>query len=51
VNIIAKFLNDENAATAIEDGPTGVARVIIAAGNGLGSRLDAKSTAIKSSLE
>jgi pilus assembly protein Flp/PilA len=53
VTIISKFLKDETAATAIEYGliAAGIALVIIAAVNGLGSKLNTKFTAINSSLK
>jgi pilus assembly protein Flp/PilA len=53
VTIISKFLKDETAAAAIEYGliAAGIALVIIAAVNGLGSKLNTKFTAINSSLK
>jgi pilus assembly protein Flp/PilA len=53
VNIISRFVKDETAATAIEYGliAAGVSLAIIAAVNGLGSKLNAKFTAINSSLK
>jgi pilus assembly protein Flp/PilA len=53
VNIISKFLKDQTAATAIECGliAAGIALAIITAVNGLGSRLNAKFTAVNSSLK
>jgi pilus assembly protein Flp/PilA len=53
VNIISRFLKDETAATAIEYGliAAGISLAIIAAVNGLGSKLNAKFTSINSSLK
>jgi pilus assembly protein Flp/PilA len=53
VNLISQFLKDETAATAIEDGliAAGISLAIIAAVNGLGSRLNARFTAINTSLK
>lgn len=53
VTLISKFLKDDTAATAIEYGliAAGIALVIIAAVNGLGSKLNTKFTAINSSLK
>jgi pilus assembly protein Flp/PilA len=53
VNLIKKFLEDENAATAIEYGliAAGIALAIIAVVNGLGSNLKGKFTSINSSLK
>jgi pilus assembly protein Flp/PilA len=52
-NLIRKFLNDESGATAIEYGliAAGISSLIIAAVNGLGSKLNTKFTAINSSLK
>ena len=52
-NILAKFWADESAATAIEYGliAAGISLAIIAAVNGLGSTLNAKFTAINTSLK
>lgn len=52
MNIISRFLKDETAATAIEYGliAAGISLAIIAAVNGLGSKLNAKFTAINTSL-
>jgi pilus assembly protein Flp/PilA len=51
--IIIKFLKDETAATAIEYGliAAGISLAIIAAINGLGSKLNSKFTAINTSLK
>ena len=51
--ILIKFLKDETAATAIEYGliAAGISLAIIAAVNGLGSKLNSKFTAINSSLK
>jgi len=53
VKIIARFLNDETAATAIEYGliAAGIALAIIAAVNGLGAKLNARFSSINSSLK
>jgi len=53
VNIISGFLKDETAATAIEYGliAAGISPAIIAAVNGLGSKLNTKFTSINSSLK
>jgi pilus assembly protein Flp/PilA len=53
VNIISRFLKDETAATAIEYGliAAGISLAIIAAVNGLGSKLNTKFTSINSSLK
>jgi pilus assembly protein Flp/PilA len=53
VNIIFRFLKDETAATAIEYGliAAGISLAIIAAVNGLGSRLNTKFSSINSSLK
>jgi pilus assembly protein Flp/PilA len=53
VNIISRFLKDETAATAIEYGliAAGIALAVIAAVNGLGSKLNTKFTSINSSLK
>ena len=52
-NILAKFWADESAATAIEYGliAAGISLAIIAAVNGLGTSLNAKFTAINTSLK
>jgi pilus assembly protein Flp/PilA len=53
VNIISRFLKDETAATAIEYGliAAGISLAIIAAVNGLGSRLNTRFSSINSSLK
>ena len=53
MNLIPRFLKDETAATAIEYGliAAGISLAIIAAVNGLGSKLNARFTAINSSLK
>jgi pilus assembly protein Flp/PilA len=53
VNIISRFLKDETAATAIEYGliAAGISLAIIAAVNGLGTKLNTKFTAINTSLK
>ena len=53
VKIIFKFLKDESAATAIEYGliAAGISLAIIAAVNGLGSKLNTKFNAINTSLK
>jgi pilus assembly protein Flp/PilA len=53
VNLISQFLKDETAATAIEYGliAAGISLVIIAAVNGLGSKLNTRFTAINTSLK
>ena len=53
MNLISQFLKDETAATAIEYGliAAGISLAIIAAVNGLGSRLNARFTAINTSLK
>jgi pilus assembly protein Flp/PilA len=53
VNIIFRFLKDETAATAIEDGliAAGISLAIITTVNGLGSKLNIKFTAINTSLK
>jgi len=52
-NLIARFVKDESGATAIEYGliAAGIALAIIAVVNGLGSNLQAKFTAINTSLK
>jgi pilus assembly protein Flp/PilA len=49
---IRKFLTDESGATAIEYGliAAGIALAIIAAVNGLGTKLNTKFSAINTSL-
>jgi pilus assembly protein Flp/PilA len=51
--LFARFLKDEVGATAIEYGliAGGIALAIIAVVNGLGTNLNAKYTAINSSLK
>ncbi len=53
MNLISQFLKDETAATAIEYGliAAGISLAIIAAVNGLGSKLNARFTAINTSLK
>jgi pilus assembly protein Flp/PilA len=53
VNIISGFLKDETAATASEYGliAAAISPAIIAAVNGLGSKLNTKFTSINSSLK
>jgi pilus assembly protein Flp/PilA len=53
MNIVRKFLFDESGATAIEYVliATGIALVIIATVNGLGTKLNTKFTAINNSLK
>jgi pilus assembly protein Flp/PilA len=53
MQIVFKFLKDETAATAIEYGliAAGISLAIIAAVNGLGSKLNTKFTAINTSLK
>ena len=53
VNMISRFFKDETAATAIEYGliAAGISLAIIAAVNGLGSKLNTKFTSINSSLK
>ena len=50
---LGQFLADESGATAIEYGliAAGIALAIIAAVNGLGSKLNTKFTAINTSLK
>jgi pilus assembly protein Flp/PilA len=52
-NLIARFVNDESGATAIEYGliAAGISLAIIAIVNGLGTNLNTKFTAINSSLK
>jgi pilus assembly protein Flp/PilA len=52
-NLVRKFWNDENGATAIEYGliAAGIALAIIAVVNGLGSNLNGMFTSINSSLK
>jgi pilus assembly protein Flp/PilA len=53
MKIIRRFLADESGATAIEYGliAAGIALAIIAAVNGLGTKLNTKFTSINSSLK
>ena len=50
---VARFLNDESAATAIEYGliAAGISLAIIAVVNGLGTNLNTKFTSINNSLK
>jgi pilus assembly protein Flp/PilA len=52
-NLVQKFWADETAATAIEYGliAAGISLVIIAAINGIGTRLNTKFSSINSSLK
>jgi pilus assembly protein Flp/PilA len=51
--LVARFLNDESAATAIEYGliAAGISLAIIAVVNGLGTNLNTKFTDINNSLK
>ena len=53
IKVLKAFLVDESGATAIEYGliAAGIALAIIAAVNGLGSKLNTKFAAINSSLK
>lgn len=53
MNILLRFLKDETAATAIEYGliAAGISLAIIAAVNGLGSKLNTRFSSINSSLK
>ena len=53
MNMIRKFLKDENAATAIEYGliAAGISLAIIAVVNGLGTNVKNKFTSINTSLK
>ena len=53
MNMIRKFLKDENSATAIEYGliAAGIALAIIVVVNGLGTNLKNKFTSINTSLK
>jgi pilus assembly protein Flp/PilA len=53
MDMIRKFIADESGATAIEYGliAAGIALAIIAAVNGLGTKLNTKFTSINSSLK
>jgi pilus assembly protein Flp/PilA len=52
-NLIARFVKDESGATAIEYGliAAGISLAIIAAVNGLGTKLNTQFTNINSSLK
>jgi pilus assembly protein Flp/PilA len=52
-NLIARFVQDESGATAIEYGliAAGISLAIIAVVNGLGTNLHAKFTSINNSLK
>ena len=52
-NLVARFVKDESGATAIEYGliAAGISLVIIAAVNGLGTRLNTTFGSITSSLK
>jgi pilus assembly protein Flp/PilA len=52
-NLVQKFWVDETAATAIEYGliAAGISLAIIAAVNGIGSKLNTKFSSINSSLK
>jgi pilus assembly protein Flp/PilA len=52
-NLIARFVKDQSGATAIEYGliAAGIALAIIAAVNGVGSKLSGTFTTISSSLK
>jgi len=52
-NIVARFINDETGATAIEYGliAAGISLAIIAAVNTLGTTLNTKFTSVNSSLK
>ena len=53
MRLLSRFLKDETGATAIEYGliAAGVSLAIIAAVNGLGTKLNSKFTSIRSSLK
>lgn len=53
MRLLSRFLKDETGATAIEYGliAAGVSLAIIAAVNGLGTKLNSKFTSISSSLK
>jgi pilus assembly protein Flp/PilA len=53
MNFVARFLKDENGATAIEYGliAAGISIAILAAVNGLGSNLNNMFTSVNSSLK
>ncbi|MDB5634857.1 MAG: Flp family type IVb pilin [Tardiphaga sp.] len=52
-NLVARFVKDESGATAIEYGliAAGIALVIIAAVNGVGTKLSGMFTQIQTSLK
>ena len=52
-NLIARFMKDESGATAIEYGliAAGISLAIIAAVNGLGTKLNGTFSSINSSLK
>ena len=52
-NLIARFVQDESGATAIEYGliAAGISLAIIAVVNGLGTNLNTKFTSINNSLK
>jgi pilus assembly protein Flp/PilA len=52
-NLVARFVKDESGATAIEYGliAAGISLVIIAAVNGIGTKLNTKFTDINTSLK
>jgi pilus assembly protein Flp/PilA len=52
-NLVARFVKDESGATAIEYGliAAGISLAIIAVVNGLGSTMNAKFSAISTSLK
>ena len=52
-NLIARFVKDESGATAIEYGliAAGISLAIIAAVNGIGSKLNTRFTSINTSLK
>jgi pilus assembly protein Flp/PilA len=52
-NLIARFVKDESGATAIEYGliAAGISLAIIAAVNGLGSKMNTTFSSINSSLK
>jgi pilus assembly protein Flp/PilA len=52
-NLVARFVKDENGATAIEYGliAAGISLAIIAVVNGIGGQLNTKFTSINSSLK
>lgn len=53
MRLLSRFMKDETGATAIEYGliAAGVSLAIIAAVNGLGTKLNSKFTSISSSLK